>query len=110
MNVRCYNCGKKGHLKRDCWFKKNGEKSSEASSSQGCIANTSDDGEILYSGATTNSKGSKQLTDVWIIDSGATWHMTPRRDWFYTYQPISEGSVFMGNDYALEIAGVVLSK
>lgn len=78
MNVRCYNCGKKGHLKRDCWFKKNVEKSSEASSSQGYISNTSDDGEILYSGATTNSKGSKQLTDVWIIDSGATWHMTPR--------------------------------
>ena len=40
------------------------------------------------------------------MDSGATWHMTPRRDWFCTYEPVSEGSVFMGNDDALEIAGV----
>ena len=40
------------------------------------------------------------------MDSGATWHMTPHRDWFYSYEPISEGSVYMGNDHALEIAGV----
>ena len=40
------------------------------------------------------------------MDSGATWHMTPHRDWFCTYEPILEGSVFMGNDHALEIAGV----
>ncbi|KAI5407571.1 hypothetical protein KIW84_053721 [Lathyrus oleraceus] len=58
INLKCYNCGKKGHLKRDCWFKKNGEKSFEASSSQGCVSNTYDDGEILYSGETTGSKGS----------------------------------------------------
>ena len=32
--------------------------------------------------------------------------MTPRRDWFCTYEPISEGSVIMGNDHALEIAGI----
>ncbi|KAF7838803.1 Retrovirus-related Pol polyprotein from transposon TNT 1-94 [Senna tora] len=29
---------------------------------------------------------------------GATWHMTSKRDWFCTYEPISGGSVFMGND------------
>ena len=67
----------RGHLKKDCWNKKN-EKSPEASTSQGCVASTSDDGEILYSGAAVGSKGGKQLSDVWIIDSGATWHMTPR--------------------------------
>ena len=32
--------------------------------------------------------------------------MTPRRDWFCTYKPVSEGSVFMGNDHALEIADI----
>ncbi|KAH9751081.1 hypothetical protein KPL71_014143 [Citrus sinensis] len=36
----------------------------------------------------------------------ATWHMTSRREWFHTYQPISGGSVYMGNDHALEIAGI----
>ncbi|KAF7825202.1 Retrovirus-related Pol polyprotein from transposon TNT 1-94 [Senna tora] len=103
-NVQCYNCGKRGHLKKDCWnIKKNTEKSPEVKSSQGCVASTSDDGEIL---AVIGSEGGKQLTDVWIIDSGATWHMTSKRDWFCTYEPISGGSVFMGNDHALEIAGI----
>ena len=40
------------------------------------------------------------------MDSGATWHMTPRREWFHQYEPISGGSVFMGDDHALEIAGI----
>jgi len=91
----------------ECWNdKKNGENTSEASTSQGCIASTSNDREILYSEASTSSKGEKRLNDVWIRDSGETWHMTPHRDWFYSYDPISEGPVYMGNDHALEIVGV----
>jgi hypothetical protein len=40
------------------------------------------------------------------MDSGATWHMTPNRDWFHTYEPTSGGLVFMGDNHALEIAGM----
>jgi len=32
--------------------------------------------------------------------------MTPHRDWFCTYEPVLEGSVFMRNDHALKIVGV----
>ena len=32
--------------------------------------------------------------------------MTPHRDWFYTYEPVLEGYMFMGNDHALEIVRV----
>ncbi|KAH9668961.1 Integrase catalytic domain-containing protein [Citrus sinensis] len=107
-NVKCYNCGKKGHVKKECWSnqKKREGKEPESSNAQGCVASTSDDGEILYSEATTVSEGRKRLSDVWLIDSGATWHMTSRREWFHTYEPISGGSVYMGNDHALEIAGI----
>ena len=62
--IKCYNCGKRGHFKKDCWNKKSIEKVPEGSSSQGCVVSTSDDGEILYGEATIGSKGSKQLTDV----------------------------------------------
>ncbi|KAH9745510.1 hypothetical protein KPL70_004098 [Citrus sinensis] len=71
-----------------------------------CVASTSDDGKILYSEATTVSEGKKGLTDVWPIDSGATYHMTSQKEWFHTYKPISEGSVYMGDDHALEIVGI----
>ncbi|KAH9708912.1 retrovirus-related pol polyprotein from transposon TNT 1-94-like protein [Citrus sinensis] len=107
-NVKCYNCGKKGHVKKECWSnqKRREGKKPESSNAHGCVASTSDDGEILYSEATTVSEGRKQLSDVWLIDLGATRHMTSRREWFHTYEPISGGSVYMGNDHALEIAGI----
>ena len=104
--MKCYNCGRKGHFKRDCWFKKGIENTAESSKPQGCVASTSEDGEVLYSEATTITTDREELNEVWLMDSGATWHMTPNRDWFHTYEPISEGSVFMGNDHALEIAAL----
>ncbi|KAH9659018.1 hypothetical protein KPL70_023705 [Citrus sinensis] len=78
-NVKCYNCSKKGHVKKECWSnqKRREGKEPESSNAQGCVAN-----------------------------SGATWHMTSRREWFHTYELISGGSVYMGNDHALEIAGI----
>ena len=80
-NLKCYNCGMRGHTKKECWHnKKSGEKNSETSTSQGCVASTSDYGEILYSEAATSSKGKKKLNDVWIMDSDTTWHITPHRD------------------------------
>jgi len=31
--------------------------------------------------------------------------MTPDQDWFYTYEPIFVESMFIENDYVLEIVG-----
>ena len=40
------------------------------------------------------------LSDVWILDSGCTYHMCPSREWFDTYEPCDGGSVLIGNDAA----------
>jgi hypothetical protein len=104
--VKCYNCGRKWHFKKDCWFKKGIKNTAESSKPQGCVASTSEDGEVLYNEAATISTNREELTEVWLMDSEATWHMTPNRDWFHTYELISEGSVFMGDNHALEIAGI----
>lgn len=104
-NIKCYNCGKKGHVKKDCWSKKKSG-DPESSNAQGNVASTPNYGEVLYSEATTVVGGRKQFSDVWLLDSGATWHMTSRREWFHKYEPISGGSVHMGDDHALEIAGI----
>ncbi|KAH9669686.1 hypothetical protein KPL70_021889 [Citrus sinensis] len=107
-NVKCYNCGKKGHVKKECWSnqKRKEGKELELANAQGCVASTSDDGKILYSEAIIVSEGRKRLYDIWLIGSGATWHMISRREWFHTYEPISGGFVYMGNDHALVIAGI----
>ena len=81
-NVKCYNCGKKGHVKKECWSnqKRRDDKEPESSNAQGCVASTSDDGEILYSEATIVSEGRKRMSDVWLIDWWAIWHMISRRE------------------------------
>ncbi|KAE8665938.1 hypothetical protein F3Y22_tig00112523pilonHSYRG00165 [Hibiscus syriacus] len=99
-NLKCYNCGKKGHLKKDCWsLNKN-------SNPQGNTANTSDDGDALCCEASTTVEGRKRFADIWLIDSGATYHMTSRREWFHHYEHVSGGSVYSYNDHALDIVGV----
>ncbi|KAK8588894.1 hypothetical protein V6N12_023306 [Hibiscus sabdariffa] len=65
-----------------------------------------DDGDVLYWKASTTMEGRKRFADVWLIDSGATYHMTSRREWFHDYEPILGGSVYSCNDHALEIVGV----
>ena len=79
-NVKCYHCSKKRHVKKEYWqlTKKKGN-DLETSKAQGCVASNSNDGEILLSEAATISKDRRQLTDNWLMDSGATWHMTSRR-------------------------------
>ncbi|KAE8686001.1 hypothetical protein F3Y22_tig00111088pilonHSYRG00304 [Hibiscus syriacus] len=99
-NLKCYHCGKKGHLKNDCWsLNKN-------SNPQGNTANTSDDGDALCCEASTTVEGRKRFADIWLINSGATYHMTSRREWFHHYEPVSGRSVYSCNDHALEIVGV----
>ena len=46
--------------------------------------------------------------NVWVIDSGATKPMTPRRDLFTTYTRITEGSrrVIVGTGHRADVAGV----
>jgi hypothetical protein len=35
--------------------------------------------------------------DFWLIDSGASFHMTPHKEWFYEYEKYN-GNVFLGDD------------
>ncbi|KAG8483857.1 hypothetical protein CXB51_023418 [Gossypium anomalum] len=58
-------------------------------------------GELLVA-SVNDSKVSKE----WILDSGCTFHMSPNRDWFTTYETVSEGVVLMGNNTSCKIAGV----
>ena len=111
-NVKWYNCGKKGHVKKECWSNQKRREGKEPASSnaQRCVASTSNDGEILYSEATTVSEGKKRLSGVCLIDSGATWHITSWREWFHIYEPISGGFVYMRDDHTLEIADISIIK
>lgn len=97
---RCYNCGRSGNLKKDCWSMNN-------SNPQGNVASTSEDGNALCCEAAIANERRTRFADVWLFDTGATFQMTSRRDWFHQYKPILEGgSVYSCNDHELKIVGI----
>nr|GEX21788.1 retrovirus-related Pol polyprotein from transposon TNT 1-94 [Tanacetum cinerariifolium] len=77
------------------------------SHNHGNVASTSDDGNALCCEAAVANEGRKRFFDVWLVNTGATFHMTARREWFHQYKPISEGrSVYSCNDHELKIIGI----
>ena len=42
--------------------------------------------------------------DFWLIDSSASFHMTPHMEWFYEYEKYN-GNVFRGDDSPKKITG-----
>ena len=51
-----------------------------------------------------DSTGTQSKRDFWLIDSGASFHMTPHREWFYEYEKYN-GIVFLGDDLPKKIIG-----
>ncbi|GJR76718.1 gag-pol polyprotein [Tanacetum coccineum] len=105
-NFKCFKCGKPGHFRNDC-------RGLNTSYSQKNVASTSEDGNALCCEAAVANENRKRFADVWLFDTGATFHITVRREWFHQYKPISGGgSVCSCNDHELKIIeiGIIIVK
>ncbi|KAM1391667.1 hypothetical protein ACFX2I_019360 [Malus domestica] len=78
----CYNCGKMGHMEKDCWTKKKPVESNTATSS---LKENSEDGwdaEALFIteeeelALTVTTQERIDYKNDWIVDSGCSNHMT----------------------------------
>lgn len=47
-----------------------------------------------------------QNSKKWVMDSGSSYHMCPRREWFKSYEAVNGGKVLMGNNIACSIVGI----
>nr|GEU31245.1 hypothetical protein [Tanacetum cinerariifolium] len=95
-----FKYGKLGHFRKDC-------RGLNTSYPWGNVASTSKDGNALGCESTVANESRKRFADVWLFDTGATFHMTAGREWFHQYKPISEGeSVYSYNDHELKIIGI----
>ena len=73
----------------------------------------SDDAPSAEAKTTSDEDGDVYLTsscthvdhEAWLIDSGASFHFTPHREWFCEYENYDGGDVFLGDDKNARIVG-----
>jgi hypothetical protein len=98
---KCWKCGKTGHYKKDCKSKKvDKPKGSDSTSSTEAKTSTEEGGDVYLASTSTHAD-----RDVWLIESGASYHMTPHREWFSEYEKYDGGDVFLGDDSTTKILG-----
>eukprot|EP00253_Pinus_taeda_P028157 PITA_28157 len=101
IKVACWECRKEGQYKRDCKSKapNKGKGSDDAPSTE--VKTTLDVGGGVY----LASSSSHVDHEAWLIDSGASFHFTPHREWFYKYEKYDGGDVFLEDDRKARIIG-----
>jgi hypothetical protein len=93
MMRRCWKCGKDGNYKRDYNSK---EMEVHIGSDEKHLTkrkmNLDKGGNMHLASTSTHSD-----QDVWLIDSGESYHMKPHREWFCEYEKYEGGYAFLGD-------------
>ena len=88
-----------GHIRRICPDKQEEEEKPQAQGSFSIIDDGYDSAKVLT--ITLN-----QNHEEWVLDSGCTYHMRPRIDWFSSYQEVNSGKVLLGNNMSCSVVGI----
>jgi hypothetical protein len=91
---KCMLGGRKGHYKKQCRSKsvERGKGSEDSPSIE--EKKSSQEGRDVY----FSSSSTHEYHEAWLVDSGASFHMTPHREWFCEYERYGRGDVFLGDE------------
>eukprot|EP00253_Pinus_taeda_P033579 PITA_33579 len=101
VKVVCWKCKKEGHYKRGCKSKAHdkGKGFDDAPSAES--KTTSNEGGDVYLVSSSTHVDHETL----LIDSGASFHFTPHREWFCEYEKYDGGDAFLGDEKKAKIVG-----
>ena len=108
-DVKCHYCHRTSHIQRNCflWKKESKDKKGKQKKKDhvdDCVTTaTSDDLVILPDLDSLNLLSDESM---WIIDNGATLHVTTKKEFFISYTLGDFGVLKMGNDGVSMVIGV----
>ena len=106
----CHYCKKPGHWKNECRLlqskKEKEQKNKGTISDSASVAVSSADHSSVADDAVFTAACSISQPDTWIVDSGASFHMTPHKEWFTSFRSCDGGSVLLGDDAICKVQGI----
>lgn len=108
--IRCYNCNQYGHRAAECRQSKKKQNQADVNVASGQTSSGFCAG--FYGGFCSGFSSGVFNKDDWLIDSGASYHMTPRSDWIKDKYKHSISEITVANDMKLNVtsAGKVVMK
>ena len=104
-NIKCYTCGKPGHFKYECPNRKADDGQKQGHSAIKTAKEEPEDMEVAFHAPAGKTEAGQKST--WLIDSGASCHMTWDLSIMYDYKAFEEpDAVSFGDGYSVEALGV----
>jgi len=88
----CYVCGKTNHIARDCYH----------GYGKGKQPASSDNNAAFVSALGADADGGR---DCWYVDSGASMHMSCRRDWYHQFESIKPLDIHFSDNTVVQAVG-----
>ena len=101
----CRYCGGPNHYERDCRKKKRDQKNGTNNDKKNDSITATCDGDVIIVYDDSCDSPACQQAD-WVIDSGASYHITPYREMFGSYTGGDFGKVKIANHNMTEVVGI----
>ncbi|KAH9688421.1 hypothetical protein KPL70_015118 [Citrus sinensis] len=88
----CAFCHEKGHWRKDC------PKAQKRDGKKPAVANMARKDEGSDYSLSITPTAYVASSSEWILDTGATYHLCPIKEWFIDFRNLESGAVVMGND------------
>lgn len=102
----CYNCNLPGHTARYCKAGKGNSSNTPTQESNHDKEDKSDTNQNKgKKSAFCTDCGSDFESNGWVLDSGASFHMTSRKEFLSNYVEVSDEQITLGDNSVLKIIG-----